>query len=82
MPYIGQDARRSLDARKRPARSPGELNYQITMLIVKYVQTQGASYGTYNEAIGVLECAKLELYRRQVGPYEDEKLDETGDVYS
>ena len=31
--------------------------------------------------IGVLECAKLELYRRVAAPYEDDKIDENGDVY-
>jgi hypothetical protein len=35
-----------------------------------------------NEAIGVLECAKLELYRRVAAPYEDEKIAESGDVYT
>jgi len=32
--------------------------------------------------VGVLECAKLELYRRIAAPYEDEKIVETGDVYT
>jgi len=31
---------------------------------------------------GVLECAKLELYRRIAAPYEDTKIEENGDVYS
>jgi hypothetical protein len=39
-------------------------------------------YAHLNEAIGVLECAKLELYRRVAAPYEDEKITESGDVYS
>jgi hypothetical protein len=30
--------------------------------------------------IGMLECAKLELYRRSVANYEDEKILENGDV--
>ena len=38
-------------------------------------------YAHLNEAIGVLECAKLELYRRVAAPYEDGKRAETGDVY-
>ena len=29
----------------------------------------------------MLECAKLELYRRVAAPYEDEKIDQNGDVY-
>ena len=31
--------------------------------------------------VGVLECAKLELYRRMAAPYEDEKIEDNGDVY-
>jgi hypothetical protein len=38
-------------------------------------------YAHLNEAIGVLECAKLELYRRIAAPYEDRKMGETGEVY-
>lgn len=39
------------------------------------------SYADINEAIGALECAKLELYRRIAVPYENRKLAENGDVY-
>ena len=38
-------------------------------------------YARINELIGVLECAKLELYRRIAVPYEDTKIAENGDVY-
>jgi hypothetical protein len=34
----------------------------------------------YNDAIGALEGAKLELYRRYVSAYEDDKIKENGDV--
>jgi hypothetical protein len=37
-------------------------------------------YFNYNRAVGVLECIKLEFYRRMVGPYEDTKIRESGDV--
>ena len=30
--------------------------------------------------IGALECCKQEYYRTVVGPYEDMKIDENGDV--
>ena len=60
----------------------GELNYAITELLRFYLDTTtGHRYRYYNEAIGVLECAKMELYRRLVAPYEDEKIKENGDVY-
>jgi len=35
-----------------------------------------------NEVIGVLECAKLELYRRVAAPYEERKRIENGEVYA
>tara|TARA_Y100000296_G_C5178378_1_gene261563 strand:+ start:2143 stop:2556 length:414 start_codon:yes stop_codon:yes gene_type:complete len=31
--------------------------------------------------LGAVECAKLELYRRAVVPYEKKKIKENGDVY-
>ena len=58
---------------------PGTLNYIITRLVHWYLGDK-PNYERYNAAIGVLECAKLELYRRKVSPYEDEKIKENGDV--
>jgi len=59
---------------------PGTLNYIITRLVVWYLG-KSPNYERYNAVIGVLECAKQELYRRQIAPYEDEKCEENGDVY-
>ena len=82
MPYIDEDARQRLDTGAMPT-NPGELNYAITRLIDAYVSEKGAlRYAHLNEAIGVLECAKLELYRRVVAPYEDDKMAAAGDVYA
>ena len=86
MPYIDRDARDRLDDGGLPE-SPGELNYAVTRLVDSYLaraarQSGRIRYAHVNEAIGVLECAKLELYRRIAGPYEDEKIAESGDVYT
>ena len=59
--------------------NPGTLNYIITKVVHWYLG-DNPNYERYNAAIGVLECAKLELYRRKVSPYEDEKINENGDV--
>jgi hypothetical protein len=59
---------------------PGELNYVITSLCGQYLKENGISYNTINDVIGVLECAKLELYRRLAAPYEDSKMLENGDI--
>jgi len=62
--------------------SAGDLNYLFTKLIQEYIDERGGlSYAIINEVVGVLECAKLELYRRLAAPYEDEKRELNGDVY-
>jgi len=63
--------------------TPGDLNYTITRAIDAYLGRKGINYAL-NEVIGVLECAKLELYRRIVAGYEDKKIadPENGDVYT
>jgi hypothetical protein len=86
MPYVDQDARRRIDAGEPPANA-GELNYAVTRIVDAYLVRAAEDagrvrYGHLNEAIGVLECAKLELYRRIAAPYEDEKIAESGDVYT
>lgn len=81
MPYISKSDRVDLDKRVFPPTNPGELNYYITKAILGYLSLEGESYRTYNAIIGVLECCKLELYRRKIGPYEDRKKKENGDVY-
>lgn len=78
MPYIDPALRESLDQGAAPVHA-GDLNYLITKLIRDY--TKGGGYEVMNEAIGALECAKLELYRRILSPYEDRKLRINGDVY-
>lgn len=65
-----------------PAQNAGELNFQITGLIQQFLDFHGQSYGTFNTVVGALECAKLELYRRLVVPYENAKIQDNGDVYS
>lgn len=79
--YINQDARDRINKGSKPE-TAGELNYAISILLDDYlIRKGGIKYANINEAIGVLECAKLELYRRIAAPYEDHKISETGDVY-
>jgi hypothetical protein len=79
MPYIDFDDRERLDKGGQPT-SVGELNYAITRLVVAYLGHE-PGYRQINAAIGVLECAKLELYRRVAAPYETAKCEGNGDVY-
>lgn len=87
MPYIKQEDRDFFDERltfnATAIYSAGELNYCITKLLDHYISAHGGtSYKNLNEVIGVLECAKLELYRRIAAPYEDSKIQQNGDAYT
>jgi len=85
MPYIHPAYREALDPYIEDLidqidyGSMGEINYIITRLCDAMLGE--VRYSKINSLIGVLECAKLELYRRVAAPYENDKIDENGDVY-
>lgn len=81
MPYIKQERRQEMDTDGGMANTPGELNYQLTLVCQDYVDNKQLSYQTINDIIGALEGAKLEFYRRVAAPYEDGKIKENGDIY-
>lgn len=93
MPYIDSRLRESIDEAVCDVGldirllEPGELNYVLTRIILNYVRERRddvdgrVSYSTYNEVLGVLSAITQEVYRRLVAPYEDEKIEENGDVY-
>lgn len=90
MPYIKKDFRDSIRTeldnlgnkilevhKNNPEQTrDGLLNFAITELMNKIYKD--ARYHDYNEAIGMLECCKLELYRKRVAPYEEQKEYENG----
>lgn len=80
MPYITKRQRQFIEM-GASAFSAGELNYQLTILALKYLKNNGYTYARMNDVIGVFEAAKLEFYRRVVTPYENKKMAENGDVY-
>lgn len=86
MPYIKKEDRNRVDkvfsdyADNFP-KTCGELNYCICLMINQYIAEKGEKYQTYNDIIGVLECAKQEIYRQLIAPYEDKKIKENGDVF-
>lgn len=55
----------------------GELNYAVTKILKEVYPLR---YFHLNRAMGVLECIKQEYYRRVAAPYEDIKIQESGDV--
>lgn len=56
----------------------GVVNYVISRLLETVYTTP--SYREINDVIGVLECAKMEYYRKNAAPYEDQKEQENGPV--
>ena len=90
MPYIKKELRKEIDTEinilvyrlknlieDNSSIRAGTLNYTITKLIDGlYGPLEKAGYKDYNEAIGMLECCKLEFYRKAAAPYEDLKLRE------
>ena len=93
MPYIKQSDRDNLNKlvlefQDKLNCNPGELNYLITQLCLTYLSkkitsagTEANCYADYNDVVGALESAKLELYRRPIASYEQEKIKQNGDVY-
>jgi hypothetical protein len=90
MPYIKEEFRKKIEGNDPHFNrleymidnidSEGDLNYTITRLCHLFLKKKGEKYSVYNTIIGVLECAKLELYRRKVAHYEDIKIIDNGDV--
>lgn len=78
MPYIEPKDR--IAAAVAPL-TAGELNYAITKLVIGFVRAKGLSYQTISDALGALDGAKAEFYRRVAVPYENMKIVANGDVY-
>ena len=87
MPYIKKEQRPQIDELLVPLlkhlqslpveEQDGALNYSITKIVKGLYPTK---YFHLNRALGVLSAVTHELYRRVIGPYEDQKIAENGDV--
>ncbi len=89
MPYVPTYDRQKVDDKidelleliKDHQKPAGMSNYIITRILSGIMKPwDGWNYSSLNSAIGVVECAKLELYRRLVGPYEDLAIAKNGDI--
>ena len=86
MPYVNKETRDRYEeyvgpmARMLGHDADGALNYVVTRLCLGRLGKE-PYYADFNAVVGALECAKLELYRRMVAPYENGKIAENGDVY-
>ena len=84
MPYIKKNDRETIYKEglidPEMITSAGELNYAISIIAKKYIETKGERYQFYNDIMGALEGAKMELYRRHIGPYENNAINDNGDL--
>lgn len=80
VPHIDPDVRPKIAYTLPPGLSVGELNFVLTDIVDQYIGP-AVSYDKINAAIGVLECAKQELYRKVAAPYEDVKETVNGSAY-
>jgi predicted DNA-binding protein with PD1-like motif len=84
MPYIKKEDRPKFEEDAKniamKAKCAGDLNYAITVILHSYLKRNGVKYANVNELIGMMECCKMELYRKIGAPYEDLKITQNGDV--
>jgi hypothetical protein len=86
MPYIKQEDRVRVisltrEIEEAEINNPGELNYLITSLLIRYIEQHGLNYQHINDCLGALRGADHEFYRRVAAPYEITKIAENGDVF-
>ena len=87
MPYIPQSRRDGIELELGAdhlnwcPENAGDLNFVVSTFIANYIRNCGLKYAVVNEMVGALECAKMELNRVIIGPYEDRKIAENGGVY-
>lgn len=95
MPYISQKNRQQLDQHIDDFISQinytfkdsnffekgGVANYIITRILLNFLKCGSKwSYAKLSQVVGTLECAKMEITRRLIDKYEDEKIKENGDL--
>ncbi len=90
MPYIPQERRQELypliskvagEIQAAVESGIGKRGGEVNFVICSLVDMLYDRNYTELSAAGDVECAKLELYRRVLGPYEDVKILENGDVF-
>jgi hypothetical protein len=83
MPYIKQELRPDLDKiieKFSMDLDESQLDYIFTRLAHRFVHQNGLRFSVCNRIFGVFMGAGLEFYRRILGPYEDQKIEENGAV--
>jgi hypothetical protein len=83
MPYIKQESRPKMDEVvdamvEAGVLANGDLNYILYKFCKYYIRPRG--YNSYKNFCGELRQCATEIERRILGPYENIKIDENGDV--
>ena len=84
MPYLKPEQKERIRNQLHlpPIAEPGELNFLICEVVKHFLANHiQPRYADYNDVLGALEGAKLEVYRRLIAVYEDGKIAENGDVF-
>ena len=82
MPYVKRTHRPFLDLvvaamERHSIKANGDLNYVLFAYCKRNI---APSYNNYKNYCGELRQCATEIERRLLGPYEDEKIKENGDV--
>lgn len=86
MPYIKEEDRKKLDSIVdqmilKGVEPDGKLNYIIFKFCKEYFEHKAKkSYNNLKNFIAELTECGAEIRRRMLSPYEDEKIEENGDV--
>jgi hypothetical protein len=91
MPYLLKQDKDNIDnqggidiyekfASMTPQEVAGAINYLNFKIIKTWITKNGKKYWVFALFTGTLICCILEVYRRLVAPYEDEKIQSSGDV--
>lgn len=80
MPYIDPTERPKIAATIPTGLTAGHINFLVADVLDQWIGS-AVNYDRLNAAIGILECCKLEIYRRLAVPYEDKKMEANGDVF-
>lgn len=91
MPYVDKHIRRQVKApledlinyvhAQEPTKQDGTLNYIISELVSRSIKpSSGWRYHLIHRAYGVFMAAGAEFYRRIAAPYEDQAIENNGDI--
>lgn len=86
MPYIKPDERLHYDTQiktitdKWPLLDLKDVAGHFTYIVYRLLKFFSGKFWMRALGIGCLVCAILEIYRKEHAPYEDQKIEENGDV--